>query len=133
MSSLALEVVALALKRKSDGRYLLAQRSPGSSGAGQWEFPGGKIEGDESEVQALVREICEELSILISPLELKPVASHIFSYPQKKIHLHLWTVELDLVPEIKLTEHDQIMWCKPNEMKSLNLSEADIYFIDKLL
>ena len=133
MSSLPLEVVALALQRASDGRYLLAKRSPGSSGAGQWEFPGGKIEAGETQVQALLREIAEELSISLPAQKLTFVANHIFQYPQKKIHLYLWTLKMDYVPEIQLTEHDEVTWCLPTEMQSLNISEADIYFINRLL
>ncbi len=133
MSSLALEVVALALQRKMDGRYLLAQRSPGSSGAGQWEFPGGKVEIGESQAQALIREIKEELSVALNIDDLVFVASHVFQYPQKKIRLHLWTLKIEDTPRIQLSEHDQIMWCLPSEMRTVNMSKADIDFINKLL
>ena len=133
MSSLALKVVALALQRESDGRYLMAQRSPGSSGAGQWEFPGGKIEQGETQEQALIREIHEELSISIKKADLIFIASHIFQYPQRTIQLYLWTTKFHEEPQVQLTEHDQVTWCLPSEMTTLNISEADIYFIDKLL
>ena len=133
MSSLPVQVVALALQRKSDGRYLLARRSLGSSGAGQWEFPGGKVESGETNTQALVREIAEELSIEIPENEMTFVASHIFQYPQKKIELHLWCIVVSEDPKVILTEHDKITWCSPSEMRKINISQADIFFIDKLL
>src|SRR5438105_905976 len=62
----------------ADGRVLLAQRPVGKAMAGLWEFPGGKIEDNESPEQALVRELKEELGIGISSSCLAPLtfASH---------------------------------------------------------
>ena len=58
-------VVAAVLQRP-DGRFLLAQRPPGKAYAGYWEFPGGKVEPDETPALALKRELQEELGINIS-------------------------------------------------------------------
>lgn len=54
--------VAAAVVRQGE-RFLLAQRMPGKQFANQWEFPGGKLEGDETPQQALERELQEELGI----------------------------------------------------------------------
>ena len=56
------DVVAAVITRP-DGSYLLAQRPPGKVYAGYWEFPGGKIESGETALEALIREIREELGI----------------------------------------------------------------------
>ncbi|MFM7212080.1 MAG: NUDIX domain-containing protein, partial [Actinomycetota bacterium] len=56
-------VVAAAILR--DGRYLAARRTRPAWAAGRWEFPGGKVEPGETEQQALVREIREELGVEI--------------------------------------------------------------------
>ena len=133
MSSLPTEVVALALQREQDQRYLIARRSPGSSGAGTWEFPGGKVENGESQIEALVREIKEELSVEFDPHRLSYVTGHLFKYPSRMIHLHLWKLIIPKSPYFILSEHDQVAWCTPTEMKVYNLSPADVYFIDKLL
>ncbi|QUS36048.1 8-oxo-dGTP diphosphatase MutT [Falsirhodobacter algicola] len=62
------------------GRILLAQRPEGKSLAGLWEFPGGKIEPGESPETALVRELAEELGIVVDPADLTPLtfASHAY-------------------------------------------------------
>ncbi len=64
-------VVAVALV-DSSGRILLQQRAPGRAMAGLWEFPGGKVEPGETPETALVRELHEELGIVVAPGDLSP-------------------------------------------------------------
>lgn len=66
-------VVAVALLR-SDGAVLLQKRRSGSVHGGLWEFPGGKVELGESAESALVREISEELGVIVAAEALEPVA-----------------------------------------------------------
>jgi 8-oxo-dGTP diphosphatase len=66
-------VVAVALLDNS-GRVLVQKRPEGRPMAGLWEFPGGKIEAGETPEQALVREVKEELGILLDRRSLRPVA-----------------------------------------------------------
>lgn len=65
-------VVAVALS-DDRGRFLLQQCPPGKHHAGLWEFPGGKVESEETPRLALVREIAEELGIGLDPQALNPV------------------------------------------------------------
>lgn len=134
MSSIPIEVVALALQKAADKKYLLARRGPGQSGAGHWEFPGGKVEKGESEKAALVREIDEELAFKINTDNLVFVAEQTFRYPEKLVNLKLWKLVSDQTEfDFKLSEHDQIAWCTPAEMRLYPLSPGDVFFIDKLL
>ncbi len=132
MSSI-IEVVALALQRQSDNRYMIARRGPGQSGSGDWEFPGGKIEFGETQKDALVREIAEEFSFTLFKDSLQFVDENTFAYPSRTVKLHLWLSRINSVPDFNLSDHDQIIWCTPQEMKNYKISPADIYFIDKLL
>lgn len=82
-----IEVVAAIIER--DGKILLAQRPAQSDQAGLWEFAGGKVEPDESQRQALVRELNEELGIEATVGDY--VASHQREVSGRIIHLHAGT------------------------------------------
>jgi len=58
------QIVVAALIARG-GRMLISQRPPGSGHGGRWEFPGGKREADESDAEALLRELREELGIVL--------------------------------------------------------------------
>lgn len=73
-------VVAAALV-DGDNRILVAQRPPGGSLAGLWEFPGGKIEAGETPEAALVRELDEELGIAVAADALIPISFVSHAYP----------------------------------------------------
>jgi 8-oxo-dGTP diphosphatase len=68
-----LAVVAAAI-RDSDGRLLLQQGLPGKTHAGQWEFPGGKVESEENPRLALSREVREELGLALDPGAMRALA-----------------------------------------------------------
>lgn len=124
-----IQVVALALFCTRDGKYLLARRGPAGSGAGCWEFPGGKIEVGETQQQALRREINEELSFDLAPLKLTFVAENLHPYENRNIRIFLWRAEVDVKPSFRLVDHDSAEWYSRHEIAGINLSEGDKYFI----
>jgi 8-oxo-dGTP diphosphatase len=73
-------------------RILLAQRPPGSSYGGCWEFPGGKVEPGESDAQALARELSEELGVTVRVEELVAQVEH--PYPAFLIDFRVYACAL---------------------------------------
>ncbi len=82
--------VAAAVLLRPDGQVLLAQRPPGKAYAGYWEFPGGKLEAGESPHAALVRELREELGIVVR--RAAPWLVQEFVYPHAHVELHFFRV-----------------------------------------
>ncbi|NUN07399.1 MAG: (deoxy)nucleoside triphosphate pyrophosphohydrolase [Bdellovibrio sp.] len=133
MSHASAILVVAALIRRSDDperRILVVRRGPGKSGAGFWEFPGGKVDSGETPEQALTREIDEELSLSIKVESL--LGENVFAYPAKTIRLRVyWAVAA--TGEIQLSEHDAAKWCRPAEIIESELSEADRPFVQMIL
>jgi 8-oxo-dGTP diphosphatase len=89
--------VAAAVLQRPDGAFLLAQRPSDKIWAGYWEFPGGKIEPGESPYYALVRELREELGVVV--VTAYPWVTRVFAYPHATVRLNFfrvtsWTGEL---------------------------------------
>jgi 8-oxo-dGTP diphosphatase len=107
-------VVAAALV-DPDGRVLIARRPPGKAMAGLWEFPGGKIEAGETPERALIRELEEELGILVKEPCLAPFtfASHAYAGFHLLMPLYLCR-RWEGVPVPR--EHVAIRWVRPREL-----------------
>jgi 8-oxo-dGTP diphosphatase len=82
--------VAVGILIDADGRLLLASRPPGKPYAGYWEFPGGKLEPDETVADALRRELHEELGVDIGAVF--PWLVRVFEYPHALVRLHFCRV-----------------------------------------
>lgn len=94
-----------------------------------WEFPGGKIEEDESHQEAVIREIQEELLCDINPLEKLITITH--QYPEFHMTMHLYISEL-IKGEPTLTEHSAMQWVGPEDLDDVNWIPADIDIIASL-
>ncbi|MDT2848286.1 (deoxy)nucleoside triphosphate pyrophosphohydrolase [Vagococcus carniphilus] len=113
-----------------DKKILCCQRGPGRALANLWEFPGGKIEKNETKVQALKRELREELKITVSMVE------EIFDFTRYEydfgfVNLTTFICYLES-GEPQLTEHLQVKWLLPQELDSLEWAPADIPTVEKL-
>lgn len=89
-SDLALTRVAAAVLLRPDGQVLVAQRPRGRAYAGYWEFPGGKLEPGETPLDALVRELHEELGIHV--VRAAPWLVQYFTYPHANVELNFFRV-----------------------------------------
>ena len=74
----------------ADNRVLIAQRPEGKSLAGLWEFPGGKIDPGERPEQALIRELHEELGIVVKEACLAPLTFASHGYPDFHLLMPLY-------------------------------------------
>lgn len=123
-------VVAVAL-RNSEGKFLLQKRPESRSMSGLWEFPGGKIENNETPEDALVRELSEELDIAISTADLRPLT--FASEPLSSQNLLLLLYVCDRWEgDPKPVESPEIKWFFADEMYGLEMPPADLPFLDQL-
>ena len=111
-----LHVVAAAIVR--DGRVLCARRPLDKRQGGKWELPGGKVEPGESEQDALVREIVEELLCTVRPVRRLGEVAH------DGLRLAGWRCEL-VAGEPTPTEHIGLLWRSSEEIGALDWTEAD--------
>ena len=105
-----------------DGKILAVQRSRAMSLPMKWEFPGGKIEPAETEVECIKREIREELSIEIEVLQRLTPSIH--QYPTFTIELIPYTANY-LSGDLKLKEHHNYVLMNRDELDRLDWAEAD--------
>ena len=108
-----------------EGQVLAAQRpySDVSYKSYKWEFPGGKIEDNESAEEAVVREIREELNCEIKVQ--RPLGEFEYQYPDFLLNLTLYECETTGCNPPEALEHHQIKWITPAEAESLDWIEAD--------
>jgi len=126
-TKLHLRVVAAALF-DAQGRVLIAQRPEGKHMAGWWEFPGGKVAAGESDTQALIRELREELGVETRPEVEIMTLTH--DYPDRVVDLVLWRVSASGVP--RGLDGQQLKWVDAGSLATERLLEADRPFIAAL-
>ena len=123
-----INVVAGVIKDEK-GKILITQRNLKKAQGGLWEFPGGKIEPNETREDAIVREIKEELDIDIQ-VE-KYLAERVFNYPEKDINLIALECK-KINGDVKLLEHEDYRWIDNSELGNFEFAPADSFIIEKL-
>ena len=126
MDRKVIEVVAAVIVK--DGCILATQRGYGEF-KGKWEFPGGKIQDNESKEEALKREIKEELNADITVDKYLTTVE--YDYPE--FHLTMHTYICSLINDIEFVyhnsselEHDNMIWLEENDLDNLDWLPADI-------
>lgn len=115
-----IEVVAGIIYKNN--KFLIAQRNAQKDQGGLWEFPGGKIEKNETYEDALIREIKEELNADIEVTEY--IGENTHHYPNKTIKLHFYKATL-ISEKIELLEHENYKWITKDEKDNFEFAEAD--------
>ena len=122
--------VTCAVIRNEEEEILIVQRGEGTDHPFKWEFPGGKVMTGESEDESIIREIKEELSMDIVIYGRIPDVE--YDYGQKQIRLIPFICDtLDDLPF--LSEHLAFKWMKPEELISVDFSEADVFVAESYL
>jgi 8-oxo-dGTP diphosphatase len=114
--------VAAGVLLDQDGRALITRRPEGTDLAGWWEFPGGKIEAGEEPLQGLIRELDEELGIVVRSASALVTCD--YEYPEYVVNLHAWQVT-DYAGQPSGREGQPLEWVAISELMSYGLLPAD--------
>jgi len=127
-----LVLVAACALVDADGRVLIAQRPAGKAMAGLWEFPGGKIEPGEPPEQSLVRELKEELGIVVNVACLAPLTFASHAYPEFHLLMPLYVCRR-WEGTVRALEGQKIAWVRPNRLRDYPMPPADEPLISHLM
>jgi 8-oxo-dGTP diphosphatase len=105
--------VAAGVLRRPDGGVLFTQRPEGKIAAGYWEFPGGKIEAGETPLQALTRELHEELGVTVRAA--RPLIRFRHEYSNRSVVLDTWLVDA-FDGEVQSRESQAFRWVTPSQL-----------------
>ena len=122
----ALHVVAAVIYNAENTHILIAKRPANKHQGGKWEFPGGKVEAEESAQEALQRELYEELDISISDATAFTQVS--FQYPDKSVFLDVYEVKQFSGTAIG-KEGQKVRWVLKEELDTFDFPEANITII----
>lgn len=122
--------VAAAVVRDGNGRILITQRAKHAHQGGLWEFPGGKLEVDETPQQALVRELREEVGIEVKTAQ--PLIKVRHDYGDRRVLLDVWSVH-EFDGEAWGCEGQALQWIRPEQLSDFAFPAANLPIIKAAL
>ena len=124
-------LVAACALVDADGRVLLAQRPEGKPMAGLWEFPGGKVEAGERPEETLIRELEEELGIVVKEACLAPLTFASHTYPDFHLLMPLYVCRR-WEGTVVAKEGQSLAWVRPNRLREYPMPPADVPLVAHL-
>lgn len=124
MPDTAVEIlhIAVGVIQNEQGEFLVSQRQPGKHLAGNWEFPGGKVEPGEQVEDALERELLEEIGVQVVQAESWLGVAH--QYEEVQVFLDVWRV-CQWQGEPSGCEGQNLRWVKATDMLQMSFPEGD--------
>ena len=110
------------------GQYLVCRRPPHKRHGGLWEFPGGKLEPGESDLDAAQRELREELDVQVTGIG-SPLL--VVRDPGSPFEIAFVEVHISGTPVCR--EHTELSWRSPSELSALPLAPSDLVFVEETL
>ena len=129
--SVKLVLVAACALVDPDGRVLIAQRPQGKAMAGLWEFPGGKIEPGEQPEVSLIRELKEELGIVVKEQCLAPLTFASHAYPDFHLLMPLYVCRR-WEGVVEAREGQKLKWVRAKDLRGYPMPPADEPLISHL-
>ena len=121
--------IAIGILRNTKNEVLLGKRIKGKSLKGYWEFPGGKIEPNETPEEALFREFQEELGVEIGrSKKMEPVG---YQYDHYDVLLMPFKI-IDYVGHPSGLEGQELIWCAIDQLKEIEILPANRSLVEKL-
>jgi 8-oxo-dGTP diphosphatase len=125
-------LVAAAALIDSDDRVLIAQRPPGKALAGLWEFPGGKVDAGERPEACLIRELAEELGIVVKEHCLAPLTFASHAYEDFHLLMPLWVCRR-WEGLVRPLEGQAVKWVRSRQLRDYPMPPADAPLIPALI
>ena len=132
MNERAIILVAACARVDADGRVLIAQRPPGKSMAGLWEFPGGKVEAGETPEETVIRELEEELGVTTKPACLAPLTFASHGYEDFHLLMPLYVCRR-FWGTARAQEGQALKWVRPRDLRDYPMPAADEPLIPYLI
>lgn len=124
------EVVCAIIENDKD-EVFVCKRGAGRQLEGKWEFPGGKVEANESHEQTIIREIKEELNSIVDPYEYIGKVNYEYKNIEKPFSITLYGYRCVLLNgKLELSEHTASKWINKKDLSTVDFSDADKPFID---
>lgn len=125
--------VVCAIIVNDKGEVFCTKRGPGRALEGFWEFPGGKVEANETHEETIIREIKEELNSTIKPIKYIGKVDHEYTNLDSPFSITMYGYLCKLIEgELTLSEHTAKQWVTLDKLKDIEFAEADIPFIDMI-